>query len=216
MNDRRSIESYTNLIRVAVMFTMVGAMYISATFSKDGFSFKMGGDYVWMGWGLAVLSTVVQLAWNRMDGNKGLTIYIIGLSTYAYSIYTNAAGIRIAQGGEDWIFPVLLGVFLDIIPEPFFVWAWTRGGLDSDPIGKMVDGSDSKFKSGGNFKSSGTSKKQDGNRKSYRGNDGRIDEGALLNQRLANANNKRKPSKAKTKTKQVRQTGKKESFRPWK
>ena len=141
-----SVESYTKIVRFVTMVMMVVTMYISATFSKSGFSFEMGGGYSWMGWGLAILTTVIQLAWNRMDGNKGLTIYSIGLVTYGYSIYTNTVGIYDAQGGgANWIFAALLGLFLDIVPEPFFIWAWTNGRLESDPLGKIVSGADSDF-----------------------------------------------------------------------
>lgn len=132
---------YTNAIRVLTMVAMGVVMYISAQFSKDGFSFNLP-NYEWIGWTLAVISIVVQLAWNRMEG-KDLTIYVIGFSVYAYSIYTNVIGVHAAQSGNSgWAFPIILGVILDILPEPLFVWALTYGSISSDPIGKLFQGLD--------------------------------------------------------------------------
>ena len=136
--NKRSANRYNMAVRGAVIAGTIVAMYISATFSKDGFSFEMGSQYAWMGWALAALAIVIQLAWNRMEGDKGLTIYVIGVSIYAYSIYTNFVGIGNAQSGDGWVFPLLFSLILDILPEPFFVWA--VAGITSDPLGKAVSG----------------------------------------------------------------------------
>jgi len=137
MSNDNNKRLYNMAVRMAVIVGTLVAMYISATFSKDGFAFEMGG-YGWMGWALSALCIVIQLYWNRMEGDKGLTIYVVGMSIYGYSIYTNFVGVSIAQVGDGWVFPLLFSLILDILPEPFFVMA--LAGIVSDPLGKAVEG----------------------------------------------------------------------------
>ena len=45
-------ERYMKTLKLVVMLTMLGVMYVSAGFSESGFSFQLE-EYVWVGWFLA-------------------------------------------------------------------------------------------------------------------------------------------------------------------
>lgn len=80
--------------------------------------------------------------------NHSLTIVAIGLLSYAYGIVTNIVGIWAAQGSPDFaanpmglIFPVILGLFLEIAPEPLFLWGLVGTGA-RDFLSHLVSGGD--------------------------------------------------------------------------
>ena len=63
---------------------------------------------------------------------------------YGYGISTNVLGILFNRGGYDGspvslIVPILFGVLLEVFPEPLLAWA-VSGDVNSDPLGKFLDG----------------------------------------------------------------------------
>jgi len=113
------------LYRLIALVTAIGLWAISVTFSVDGFSFLMDNQkFAAMGIFLSLAVTAIELIWSHDRNQSGLTIMMIGTLCYVYGVYTNIIGINQARGTEGFqVFSVLLGFFLEIAPEPIFVWA---------------------------------------------------------------------------------------------
>jgi len=160
-NSRNSVNIWNKIIRSMVIVSAISAWVISAGFSRDGLGFQMGNEnkYKSIGVIMALIVTVVQLSGNRIKGNKGITMYVLYLSAYAYSISTNFFGIlsakeivyingveqvvKIAFDNLDIYLPLAWAIFLDLFPEPFLLWAWSNGDEISDPIGQVAAGAKS-------------------------------------------------------------------------
>jgi hypothetical protein len=120
-------------------------MLISAMFSASGFSFKME-DFKWVGWVLALSIIVIELVWNKVGFNsKNLTLVALGITAYAYGIYTNVIGIATAQGADptdslfNMIFPLLAGIVLEVAPETLIVWGLIGEGEFGDFLGNLFN-----------------------------------------------------------------------------
>jgi hypothetical protein len=113
------------LYRILAALAAIGVWGVSVTFSMDGFAFLMENQkYSTIGLVLALTVTVVELVWSHDKNQSGLGLAAIGLACYAYGIITNVIGVNQARGTEGWQpFSIALGLFLEIAPEPLFVWA---------------------------------------------------------------------------------------------
>ena len=130
MNEKR----YEQLIHLLAAGVAVLLWFMSVQFSVDGFGFILP-KYKWMGYLLAISVTVIELVFNEEGMNHSLTVVAVGLMSYLYGIVTNVIGIWNAQGGADLsgnpfmlLFPVILGFFLEVAPEPLFMWGLLGSG----------------------------------------------------------------------------------------
>ena len=98
---------------------------------------------------LAFGVTVIELVFNN-DGKKHtLTLFAAGVGAYLYGVYTNIVGFWLAQGspplGDDplvalgrLLLPVGFGLFIEIVPEPLFLWGIGKDG--GDVLGHIFGG----------------------------------------------------------------------------
>lgn len=137
-------ENKDNWIRAKRILAVVVATALwvaSMQFSFVGFSFNMS-SMTWLGWILAVAVTIIELVFNTDIKKLNLTLFVAGLIAYGYGVITNIIGFYAAQGGtadrfyehpESILFAVLVGAFLEIVPEPLFIW-----GLGVDEGGDFL------------------------------------------------------------------------------
>jgi hypothetical protein len=125
--------------------TAIGMWALSVKFSKDGFNFTVP-DMAWAGTLLALFVTAIQLVWNKEGANGNLTLMAVGVAAYLYGIYTNVMGIMSAQGLTDvssqplsMVFPLILGIFLEITPEPLLVWGLIGSSFGGDFLSNIFN-----------------------------------------------------------------------------
>lgn len=119
-------KRYDKLLgQLGVIFSIV-VLGISIFFSSWGFSFDMN-NYEWalvVSLALGASITVLQLVGNKDDG-RDTVFRVIWILSYLYGIYTNVVGISQIRGGADswpdYILPVLVGAFIEIVPEKLFL-----------------------------------------------------------------------------------------------
>ena len=141
MNEKR----YEQLIHLLAVGVAVLLWFMSVQFSVDGFGFILP-KYKWMGYLLALSITVIELVFNEEGMKHSLTVVAIGILSYLYGIMTNIIGIWAAQGAPDagqnpivMLFPVVLGFFLEVAPEPLFIWGLLGTGM-RDLLGHLFGG----------------------------------------------------------------------------
>ena len=133
-------DQYLTFLRIAAFITAIGLWLVSVYFSADGFGIEVP-SVAWIGIVLALSVTVIELVFNRDGVHHNYTLILTGLAAYAYGIYTNIIGILAAQGNNmsfsgAVIFPVILALFLEIVPEPLMLWALMGVNFD-DLLSKM-------------------------------------------------------------------------------
>lgn len=119
---------------------------LSIKFSVGGFGGSVNKNEEWMGWLLAVIIVGIELIWNSMKDKTNLTLWVAGMLCYIYGIYTNITGFLYWQGftleqswinPTLWIFPLVVGIFLEIVPEPLLLWALTGNHQGGDFLGNL-------------------------------------------------------------------------------
>lgn len=120
-------KRYTQLVHLLAIGVAIILWFVSVQFSADGFNFALP-RFAWMGYVLALAVTVIELVFNEEGMNHSLTLVAVGLLAYLYGVVTNIIGIWAAQGSPDvaanpmaLVFPVILGFFLEIAPEPLLL-----------------------------------------------------------------------------------------------
>lgn len=142
-------QGWMKLLRISATGGGLMAMYISASFSADGFSIN-NPDLYWMGWLLAFLIVIVEFVWRKPGMEDNLTIAVVGIAAYGFGIFTNVLGILEAQGITEGymqdvpslLLAILTGLFLEVMPEPFVSWGITGKSM-ADMFGetrKMLNG----------------------------------------------------------------------------
>lgn len=138
MTDR----GWMNFLRGAAFFGGLIAMYTSAQFSVAGFSID-NPDLVWVGWLLAFLIIIVEFTWRKPGMEDNVTMAVVGISAYVFGIITNVRGLMIAMGVSNpmsdvfsFIIAIITGVFLEVMPEPFFSWGLTGKSM-ADMFGEV-------------------------------------------------------------------------------
>jgi hypothetical protein len=112
------------LLRVKKILAFVTSMLlvgISIWFSQKGFGAEATG-YIWLGWLLGGVVTVIELVFNTSIKKLSITLIAGGVLAYSYGMYTNVIGIHEILGGS-WVFNVVIGLFIEVIPEPLFAWS---------------------------------------------------------------------------------------------
>jgi len=145
-----SRQNYLLLLRVVSVIVASTLWLISITFSVDGFNFQVA-DMAWAGWFMGFAITAIELIWNKQGANTNMTIILIGVFAYLYGVVTNIMGVLDAQSVTEIttnpmgaIFAGILGFFLEISPEPLFVWGLVgvsdMGDVISTLMGKPLAG----------------------------------------------------------------------------
>jgi hypothetical protein len=132
-----SRRSYEAILKILAVFSSIVMMFISAQFSVDGFAFQ-NPNKMYIGWMLAIILIIVEMIFNNgvasvedakdaQEVRRNTILLVAGLVAYAYGIATNISGIlhsgRMPDSYIDYIVPIALGLFLEIVPEPLMVWA---------------------------------------------------------------------------------------------
>lgn len=131
-------KNFAKLMGFAVLF-------VSFKFSADGFGFKTD-DSLFVGYILAFAVTASQLIFNTQIRDLNWTIVVVGILSYAYSIWTNIMGFYVYRGETEIVFALNLqsiisifgGAFMDIFPEMALAWAY-GAGQDGNLIGNLVN-----------------------------------------------------------------------------
>jgi hypothetical protein len=142
-------STYMMFLRWIAAATAIGMWFLSVKFSTDGFNFVVP-DMAWAGVMLALFVTAIELVWNKEGANGNLTLMAVGVAAYIYGIYTNVTGIMAAQGITDVmsdpvkiLFPLILGVFLEITPEPLLVWGLIGTSFGGDFLSNLFNSAQS-------------------------------------------------------------------------
>lgn len=130
-----------NLLRVKRILSLLascGLIGLSVWFSKLGFGVESSNQYEWVGWFLGGVVTVVELVFNTNIQKLNPTLIAAGGIAYLYGMYTNVIGLQEILGVGVW-FAIVLGLFLEVLPEPLFAWSIgvTDGGDVVGNIGQL-------------------------------------------------------------------------------
>ncbi|MBI5031511.1 MAG: hypothetical protein HZB51_13360 [Chloroflexi bacterium] len=135
-------QRYALLIRIGAVTVAIIFWIISVVFSADGFNFIMP-HYRWMGYLLAMSVTVLELVFVEEGFEHSPTVAAVGFLAYIYGIITNVIGVWTAQGSPDpsmnpliLVFPVILGLLVEIAPEPLVLWG-LMGTSARDVLGRI-------------------------------------------------------------------------------
>lgn len=131
-------ETLLKVKRVLSFLTSIGLIGISIWFSKMGFGVESGNQYEWIGWFLGIVVMVVELVFNTSIQKLNPTLIGAGILSYCYGMYTNVIGLQDVLGVSVG-FAIILGLFLEVLPEPLFAWAIgvTDGGDVIGNIGEL-------------------------------------------------------------------------------
>lgn len=139
-------NDYNKLLRVLGLLASVSLWALSVYFSSKGFGFEMGGELAWIGVVLALVITILQIIWNHEARRANLTIFVVGLVSYLYGIWANVSGISGLRGDISmlsdplgFLFPLLLGLFVEVVPEPLLVWSITGEWSTGDFFGNLIN-----------------------------------------------------------------------------
>jgi hypothetical protein len=139
-------DLYGNIKRLMAVVVAVLLWGMSMKFSVDGFGIGDPQDR-WMGWVLAFAVTMIELIWNGMKMKSNLTLIVLGICAYLYGIVTNVLGIYAWRGGDvsgsdiqivALIFSIILGLLLEIAPEPLLVWGILNVSDEGDFLGNLL------------------------------------------------------------------------------
>lgn len=173
-NQTVDMEKAKRIIAILVALTLWG---LSTKFSVAGFGASIDAKEIWIGYVLSFCITAIQLIWNGMRDKTNLTLWSAGMLSYGYGIFTNVVGILFWQGYnfEDLsrnllliIFPLVLGLFLEIVPEPLITWALTGDHKSGDFLGNLLGNNlipNSNKNKSINFKENGVPTRNNNNKK---------------------------------------------------
>ena len=145
MSNKKRYYMILRLLAVAASTFLWGA---SVFFSNRGFSIEIP-DMAWIGWGLALCVTVIELVWTKQGHQLNITLFIAGLCAYAYGIWSNWLGISYAMTAQaigSKMFAGILAAFLEIVPEPLLIWGLVQNaGYDGDFLSTLLGLEGGKF-----------------------------------------------------------------------
>ena len=131
------------LKRIA-FFIGMGILGVSIFWSQDGFNFDVAGSSGYgtlalaIGWFLAIAFSCLQFVFSSNFKELNMSLILLGMIAYGYSIYTNYAGIVHFQGNDPNTFwSWALAFFLDASAEPLI--AWSLGvSREGDFLGNII------------------------------------------------------------------------------
>lgn len=144
MNNYGTAGYWDRIKKLSAVLVAIALWLFSGYFSVFGFNFKteqsLGFDVATIfGILLAVGVTVGELIMNSDVTQMNLTLYIMGIVCYLYGIYSNIIGIYALNPDGGWILPVLVGLFIEVFPEPVFLWG-IGAGRNGDFLGNLFRG----------------------------------------------------------------------------
>lgn len=128
--------------KLAVLGALV-CWVLSVYFSYLGFSVD-NTQMLWVGWVMAMVVTIVELAFNTPVSRLPLTLVVIGLICYAYGIWTNITGFwSLQHPGVPFevftikaVMPIVIGLVLEVLPEPLMMWG-IMAKIEGDFLGNI-------------------------------------------------------------------------------
>lgn len=133
---------YRTILRGLALISSLFMWGVSVFFNNKGFGFEIK-DAAYVGFGLALCVTVIELVWAK-EGMKGnSTLALVGMGAYVYGVWTNMVGIMAYQGisnpdMNNYPFPLALSFFIEVVPEPLFAWAVTGSSKGGDFVGNLM------------------------------------------------------------------------------
>jgi len=141
------------ILKILAVVLGLGLLYMSVGWSRDGFKFDftqptMDANRVMIyGVTLALTATLLQFIFATAYKELNITLLVLGLFAYVYSIGTNIAGIMVMQGKTNaGLMTWVLGIIMDVAPEPMIAWGLGQA-LAGDFLGnlfKAIDGNNGK------------------------------------------------------------------------
>jgi len=139
-----NVDKYLNAKKLFAKIMGYLVLLVSFKFSAAGFGFKTD-DSLFVGYILAFAVTAGELIFNTQVKKLNWTIVVIGILSYAYSIWTNILGFYVYRGETEIVFalnfhsliPIFGGAFMDIFPEMALAWAY-GAGHEGDFIGNLT------------------------------------------------------------------------------
>jgi len=129
-------ENLIKLKRIAAFLTSLGLIGISIWFSQLGFGIQSQDKYLWVGWFLGIVVTVMELVFNTSVQKLNPTLVAVGVMAYIYGMWTNVSGLGDILPNVP--FAIIVGLFVEVVPEPLF--AWSIGVHDGgDVLGNIGD-----------------------------------------------------------------------------
>lgn len=135
-------DKWNRIKRLCAALVAVGLWVASMQFSYSGFGISTDNQasLAWLGIVLAIAITVIELVFNTDIHQLNLTLFASGIIAYVYGISTNILGFYSARGGtldsvsiQNMWFPALVGLFLEVVPEPLFIW-----GIGASDMGDLL------------------------------------------------------------------------------
>lgn len=124
--DKMTERDWDAFVRWCGIGASIVVLMISIFFSSWGFSFDMK-NYDWAIWVSATLGAVITvIELNGYKTEKRDTAFtVIWILAYVYGVYTNIVGLIQIRGGAteigDYILPVIVGAFIEVVPEKLFI-----------------------------------------------------------------------------------------------
>lgn len=122
-------KRFNIIIRILVAFVAVFWWVVSINFSANGFSFSLP-QYIWVGYGLGLSGTVLELMFNEKSTGNSLVLRALGILAYIFGVSTNLLGVWLAQGQPNYLFNPMPGIvnmslslIIEVGPEPMLLWA---------------------------------------------------------------------------------------------
>ena len=129
-----SYEKLLQMKKTLALFTSLWLIILAVWFSQLGFGIESNGKYVWVGWFLGLVVTVVELVFNTSIRKLNPTLIGAGVLAYGYGIYTNIEGLSDVFAHST--FAYVVGLLIEVLAEPLF--AWSVGVYDGgDVIGNI-------------------------------------------------------------------------------
>lgn len=128
-------QSLDRYIRIAGRLFAIGLWAFSIYFSATGFGFKSGTLFVIAGYFLGMFVTYLEIVINRMGSSISRILIFICMLAYAYGCLTNVLGLWVGRGSEQtstaWTIAIVLGILLEVVPEPLFMLSF---GIKSNDL----------------------------------------------------------------------------------
>jgi hypothetical protein len=127
------VQTVAKVKKFLAIITSVGVGILGMYFSQKGFGFEIE-NMAAAGWLLAFTVVVVEFLFSSQSAYKAtnLTIYTLGICSYAYDIYSNFLGVYFSQGHSDFsqifsdfpsaIFCFVVAFYIAVLPETLLVF----------------------------------------------------------------------------------------------
>ena len=129
----------SRIIKKLALFVGISLLIVSIYLSYDGFDGSVNGNNtgykdigVVIGIVFALAVTVIQFIFANEYKQLNPTLIVVGILSYAYSIYTNKLGAQNILGMDGWM-AWFTASMADIVAEPMISW-----GLGESLVGDLI------------------------------------------------------------------------------